>query len=85
MTEKRPLEKRIDEIEARFPILEGNAATSMRAHVGRPKQQTLSMARTMILRPKIVMLDEPSLRPRAQDRPGDLRHHQDDGEKASRS
>jgi len=60
MTDKRALEKRIDEIEARFPILKERRDQHAGTMSG-GQQQTLSMARTMILRPEIVMLDEPSL------------------------
>ncbi|ROU04343.1 ABC transporter ATP-binding protein [Histidinibacterium lentulum] len=60
MTDKRLLEKRIDEIEERFPILKERRDQHAGTMSG-GQQQTLSMARTMILRPEIVMLDEPSL------------------------
>ena len=60
MDDKSELERRIDEIEERFPILRerrGQHAGTMSGG----QQQTLAMARTMINRPEIVMLDEPSL------------------------
>lgn len=60
MSDKNLLERRIDEIEERFPILRERHDQHAGTMSG-GQQQTLSMARTMILRPKIVMLDEPSL------------------------
>jgi branched-chain amino acid transport system ATP-binding protein len=54
------LERRIDEIEDRFPILKERRDQHAGTMSG-GQQQTLSMARTMILKPEIVMLDEPSL------------------------
>lgn len=54
------LEARIDEIEARFPIL-GERRNQEAGTMSGGQQQTLAMARTMILKPEIVMLDEPSL------------------------
>jgi ABC-type branched-subunit amino acid transport system ATPase component len=60
MTDKALLERRIDEIEERFPILKERRDQHAGTMSG-GQQQTLSMARTMILKPEIVMLDEPSL------------------------
>jgi branched-chain amino acid transport system ATP-binding protein len=60
MPDKSTLEKRIDEIEERFPILKERRDQHAGTMSG-GQQQTLAMARTMILRPEIVMLDEPSL------------------------
>lgn len=60
LADKSGLEKRIDEIEERFPILRerrGQHAGTMSGG----QQQTLAMARTLIIKPDIVMLDEPSL------------------------
>ena len=54
------LERRIDEIEERFPILKERRNQEAGTMSG-GQQQTLAMARTMILKPRIVMLDEPSL------------------------
>jgi ABC-type branched-subunit amino acid transport system ATPase component len=54
------LERRIDEIEDRFPILRERRDQHAGTMSG-GQQQTLAMARTMILKPEIVMLDEPSL------------------------
>jgi branched-chain amino acid transport system ATP-binding protein len=54
------LERRIDDVLDRFPILrerERQLASTMSGG----QQQMLTMARTMIVRPEIVMLDEPSL------------------------
>jgi ABC-type branched-subunit amino acid transport system ATPase component len=60
MADKRAVERRIDEIEERFPILKERRDQHAGTMSG-GQQQTLSMARTMILKPEIVMLDEPSL------------------------
>jgi ABC-type branched-subunit amino acid transport system ATPase component len=60
MPDKGLLERRIDEIEERFPILKERRDQHAGTMSG-GQQQTLSMARTMILKPEIVMLDEPSL------------------------
>ena len=60
MADKAELERRIDEIEERFPILKERRDQHAGTMSG-GQQQTLAMARTMILRPEIVMLDEPSL------------------------
>ena len=60
IADKSDLEKRIDEIEERFPIL-GERRDQHAGTMSGGQQQTLSMARTMILKPEIVMLDEPSL------------------------
>lgn len=60
MADKSDLEKRIDEIEDRFPILRERRDQHAGTMSG-GQQQTLAMARTMILKPEIVMLDEPSL------------------------
>ncbi len=60
MSDKSKLERRIDEIEERFPILKERRDQHAGTMSG-GQQQTLSMARTMILKPEIVMLDEPSL------------------------
>lgn len=60
MPDKAMLERRIDEIEERFPILKERRDQHAGTMSG-GQQQTLSMARTMILKPEIVMLDEPSL------------------------
>ena len=60
MSDKSELERRIDDVEERFPILKERRDQHAGTLSG-GQQQTLSMARTMILKPEIVMLDEPSL------------------------
>ncbi len=60
MPDKAALERRIDEIEEQFPILRERRDQHAGTMSG-GQQQMLSMARTMILKPSIVMLDEPSL------------------------
>lgn len=60
MEDKADLDRRIDEIEDRFPILKERRSQHAGTLSG-GQQQTLAMARTMIDKPEIVMLDEPSL------------------------
>lgn len=60
LEDKSDLEKRIDAIEERFPILRERRDQHAGTMSG-GQQQTLAMARTMIIKPDIVMLDEPSL------------------------
>ncbi|MEM8852480.1 MAG: ABC transporter ATP-binding protein [Pseudomonadota bacterium] len=60
MNDHGELERRIDGVMERFPILKERAAQKAGTMSG-GQQQTLAMARTMILQPDIVMLDEPSL------------------------
>lgn len=60
MPDKSDLERRIDKIEEQFPILKERRDQHAGTMSG-GQQQTLAMARTMILKPQIVMLDEPSL------------------------
>lgn len=60
LNDTRELDRRIDAIFDRFPILRERAEQHAGTMSG-GQQQTLSMARTLIIKPDIVMLDEPSL------------------------
>lgn len=60
LTDRAELQRRIDEVLERFPVLK-ERAEQLAGTMSGGQQQTLSMARAMLLRPKIVMLDEPSL------------------------
>lgn len=60
LNDKRDLDRRIDQILERFPILRERAEQHAGTMSG-GQQQTLAMARTLIIKPDIVMLDEPSL------------------------
>jgi branched-chain amino acid transport system ATP-binding protein len=60
LNDKRELDRRIDQIMERFPILRERAEQHAGTMSG-GQQQTLAMARTLIIKPDIVMLDEPSL------------------------
>ncbi|MEM7693121.1 MAG: ABC transporter ATP-binding protein [Pseudomonadota bacterium] len=60
MEDKAEVERRIDELEERFPILRERRSQQAGTMSG-GQQQTLAMARTLINKPDIVMLDEPSL------------------------
>lgn len=53
-------DRRIDEILERFPVLRERADQHAGTMSG-GQQQTIAMARTLIVKPDIVMLDEPSL------------------------
>ena len=56
----REVDRRIDAVLAMFPILEERRAELAKTLSGGQQQQLL-LGRAMVLRPKIIMLDEPSL------------------------
>lgn len=60
LNDDKVLNARIGEIFERFPILKERAEQHAGTMSG-GQQQTLAMARTLILRPEVVMFDEPSL------------------------
>jgi branched-chain amino acid transport system ATP-binding protein len=60
LDDRAELERRIDDVLDRFPILR-ERASQLASTMSGGQQQMLTMARTMIVRPEIVMLDEPSL------------------------
>ncbi|WFU51372.1 ABC transporter ATP-binding protein [Sinorhizobium terangae] len=60
LNDQKELDRRIDGILERFPILRERAEQHAGTMSG-GQQQTLAMARTLIIKPAIVMLDEPSL------------------------
>lgn len=60
LNNSRELDRRVDGILDRFPILRERADQHAGTMSG-GQQQTLAMARTLIIKPEIVMLDEPSL------------------------
>ncbi len=60
IADKRKLEGRIDEVLEAFPVLRERATQRARTLSG-GEQQMLTMGRTLVLRPRIIMLDEPSL------------------------
>ncbi|WP_439632065.1 ABC transporter ATP-binding protein [Shinella sp.] len=60
LDDKKELDRRIGGILERFPILRERADQHAGTMSG-GQQQTLAMARTLIIKPTIVMLDEPSL------------------------
>ncbi|CAN7690821.1 ABC transporter ATP-binding protein [Phyllobacterium sp. LjRoot231] len=60
LNDARERERRIGEILERFPLLKERADQHAGTMSG-GQQQTLAMARTLIIKPDIVMLDEPSL------------------------
>ena len=67
LDDRAELERRIDDVLDRFPILKERAG-QLAGTMSGGQQQMLTMARTMIVRPQIVMLDEPSLGPGAENR-----------------
>lgn len=60
LDDRAELERRIDDVLKRFPILK-ERASQLAGTMSGGQQQMLTMARTMIVHPKLVMLDEPSL------------------------
>ncbi|MDQ0561536.1 branched-chain amino acid transport system ATP-binding protein [Rhizobium mesoamericanum] len=60
LDDQKELQRRVDEILERFPMLKEKADEHAGTMSG-GQQQTLAMARTLIIKPSIVMLDEPSL------------------------
>lgn len=60
IADKVVVDERIEEILERFPILRERAGQRAETLSG-GQQQMLAMARTLIIRPEVVMLDEPSL------------------------
>lgn len=60
LDDQRLLEERIEAVLEQFPILRERASQHAGTMSG-GQQQMLAMARTLIIEPEIVMLDEPSL------------------------
>lgn len=60
LNDAKELDRRIGGVLERFPILRERADQHAGTMSG-GQQQTLAMARTLIIKPEIVMLDEPSL------------------------
>jgi branched-chain amino acid transport system ATP-binding protein len=60
LDDRAELERRIDDVLDRFPIL-AERASQLAGTMSGGQQQMLTMARTMIVHPQVVMLDEPSL------------------------
>jgi branched-chain amino acid transport system ATP-binding protein len=60
LRDKRLLEERTEEVLKQFPILRQRAHQNAGTLSG-GEQQMLSMARTQIVKPDLIMLDEPSL------------------------
>ncbi|MBA3520368.1 MAG: ABC transporter ATP-binding protein [Rhizobiales bacterium] len=60
LSDKHVLEKRLESVLEQFPILRERAHQHAGTMSG-GQQQMLAMARTLIVEPEIVMLDEPSL------------------------
>ena len=58
--DKQLLEQRLDEVFEMFPILKEKSSQHAKNLSG-GQQQMLAMARTLVLQPEIVMIDEPSL------------------------
>ena len=60
LTDGNDLENRIEEAYQMFPILEERQSQHAKTLSG-GEQQMLAIGRTLVLRPEIIMLDEPSL------------------------
>ncbi|TRW96602.1 ABC transporter ATP-binding protein [Paracoccus sp. M683] len=60
LDDSHELDRRVGEIMERFPILK-ERADQFAGTMSGGQQQTLAMARTLIIKPDIIMLDEPSL------------------------
>ncbi|MFP4373610.1 MAG: ABC transporter ATP-binding protein [Spirochaetaceae bacterium] len=60
LRDKGEVERRIHEVYETFPILAEKASDPARSLSG-GQQQTLALGRTLVLRPQLIMLDEPSL------------------------
>ena len=60
LPDQKDVTRRVDDILDRFPMLRSKADEPAGTMSG-GQQQTLAMARTLIIKPSIVMLDEPSL------------------------
>ncbi|MEM7347345.1 MAG: ABC transporter ATP-binding protein [Chloroflexota bacterium] len=60
LNDQKLIEQRIEEVFERFPILKERSSQNAGTMSG-GQQQMLTMGRTLVLKPAIVMLDEPSL------------------------
>lgn len=60
MRDRTELEERIKEVLVMFPILEERSSQRARTLSG-GEQQMLAIGRALVLRPEVIMLDEPSL------------------------
>jgi len=58
--DKREVDRRVDEVFEQFPMLKQKASQRAKTLSG-GQQQMLAMGRTLVLKPDLVMLDEPSL------------------------
>ena len=59
--DKAEIAKDIDRVFATFPRLQGAQATQLAGTMSGGEQQMLAMGRALMARPKVLLLDEPSM------------------------
>lgn len=60
LRDRRMIERRLDELRTLFPIL-AERSSDYAASLSGGEQRMLEIARTLVMEPKVIMLDEPSI------------------------